>query len=395
MRPADYLRLILGTLRAYGSRSLLTLSGIAIGIAAVILLTAIGGGVQRFVLAQFTQFGTHLIAVTPGKSQTFGLSGALIGTVRPLTVEDAEALRRLPLIEGVVPMVMGNVEVEAAGRSRRTTLFGVGPDLPRVWRLPVAAGRFFPPGNRPLAALGATVRRALFGGRPALGRRLRIGGESYRITAVMQPKGKMLGFDLDDAVYVPVRRALALFDREGLMEIDLLYRSDADVHRVVERVRRLLIQRHGREDFTLITQDQMLETLGSVLEVLTLAVAALGGVSLLVGGIGILTLQTVAVAERRAEIGLLRALGARQRQVLLLFLGEALALALAGALLGLLAGLAGAGLIAWQVAEIPARIDWRYALAALGLAGSVGVAAGTIPAWQATRVDPVTSLRGE
>ncbi len=395
MHSLDYLFLILKSVTAFGGRSFLTGLGIAIGIAAVVLLTAISGGVERFVLAQFTQFGTHLIAVTPGKSQTFGASAALISTVRPLTVDDARALRRLPYVLGVVPMIMGNVEVKTTERTRRTTLYGIGPELPRVWQMHPAVGRFLPPGDRPLVVLGAKVRQALFGPRSPLGRRLRIAGESYRIIGVMAPKGKMLGFDLDDAVYIPVKRALGIFNRESLMEIDILYRPELKSSRVVEKVRELLLRRHGQEDFTLITQDQMLETLGSILDVLTMAVGTLGGISLVVGGIGILTIQTVAVTQRRGEIGLLRALGARRRQILLLFLGEAMALALLGGSAGLAIGSGGAGLIALLVPEIPARVHWNYALLAEGIAVGVGLISGVFPAWRASRLDPVESLRAE
>ncbi len=395
MRPADYLWLIFRTIQDYGGRSFLTVLGVAIGIAAVVLLTAIGDGVKRFVLNQFTQFGSHLIAVIPGKSQTFGISGAVIGTTRPLTLADALALERLPQIEAVTPMVMGNVEVESDGRTRRTTLFGVGPDLPRVWHFPVASGRFLPPGNRPFAVLGTTVRRTLLARRPFLGKRVRIAGQGYRIIGVMSPKGKVLGFDMNDAIYVPVRRALVLFNREGLMEIDLLYDSRFDAETVAQKVRQLLIRRHGQEDFTLITQKQMLETLDSVLDVLTLAVAALGGISLLVGGIGIFTLQTVAVTERSSEIGLLRALGARRHQILVLFLGEALLLAFFGAVAGILIGAGGAWIIAWRIEEIPATIQPSYSLLAVGMALLVGLVAGALPSCQAAKLDPIVSLRAE
>ncbi|HKQ61674.1 MAG TPA: ABC transporter permease, partial [Candidatus Polarisedimenticolaceae bacterium] len=336
MRTADLLRLAFGALRAHRLRSGLTALGIAVGIAAVVLLTSIGEGVQRYVVAEFTQFGTNLIAINPGRTQTLGLSSAVIGTVRPLGVDDANALRHVAHITALVPSVQGNAEVEGGGKSRRATVIGTGPDLPEVFRFAVAAGRFLPPDDvqapRGYVVLGSTVRRELFGERPFIGRRVRIGGDSYRAIGAMESKGQLLGFDLDDAVYLPVSRALELFDREGLMEIDVVYEPDVSAAEVVAGLRRVLIARHGQEDFTITTQQQMLEILGSILDVLTFAVGALGGISLLVGAVGILTILTIAVTERTPEIGLLRALGAERRQVLLCFLAEAVALAALGGL---------------------------------------------------------------
>lgn len=389
------------TLRAIGAhrlRSLLTVTGIAIGVAAVVLLTAIGEGVHRFVVAEFSQFGTNLIAVYPGKTNTLGLSGALISTVRPLSMRDAGALARLPDVEAVVPMVQGNAAVEAGARSRRTTIFGVGSAVPEVWRMRPAIGRFLPREEgeaRAFAVLGTKVQRELFGDAPSLGARVRIGGEPYRVLGVMESKGQMLGFDLDDAVFIPVSRALALFNREGLMEIDLLYAAGASSDAVASRVRELLKRRHGAEDFTIITQDQMLNVLGSVLEVLTAAVGALGGISLAVGGIGILTIMTIAVRERRREIGLLRALGAARRQILLLFLLEAVTLAVLGGIAGFAVGAGSAWLIGRAVPALPTHTAWDFVLVAEVVAGLIGLTAGVLPALNAARLDPVAALRDE
>ncbi len=399
MRTADLLRLTGGAIRAQRLRSLLTGLGIAVGIASVVLLTAIGEGIQRFVLAEFTQFGTHLLVVTPGKTQTFGLSAAVISSTRPLSLEDARAIERLPEVRAVVPLVQGNAAVEWQGRSRRVWVFGSGPDVPEVWRIRPASGRFLPRDEprhaRAFAVLGSKLRRELFGNHSPLGERVRIGGETYRVIGGMQPKGQMLGFDLDDSVYIPVGRALALFDREGLMEIDVLYRAEEPVAKVVERIHQLLLQRHGHEDFTLTTQDQMLEVLGSVLDVLTLAVAALGAISLAVGAIGVLTIMTISVNERVAEIGLLRALGASQGQVLGLFLGEALVLGTLGGLAGVGLGLGGALIIGWLIPALPVHISWPYVGLSLGVALGIGLLAGVLPALRAARLDPVEALRGE
>lgn len=399
MRTRDLIGLAVGALRAHRLRSILTGLGIAVGVAAVVLLTSIGEGVQRFVLAEFTQFGTNVIAVNPGRTTTMGLAGAILGTVRPLSVDDAEALRRLPQVEALIPVVQGNAEVQGSGRRRRTTVIGTGPDLPRVFQFGVAAGRFLPPDDpespRAFVVLGSRVQRELFGQASALGQRVVIAGERYRVVGVMSSKGQLLGFDLDDAVYLPVTRALDLFRRDGLMEIDLVYRPNLPADEVVGAVRRALIARHGQEDFAITTQQQMLDVLGSILSVLTFAVGALGGISLAVGGVGILTISTIAVTERTSEIGLLRALGAGRRQILTLFLAEATALSAIGGVAGLLLGAGGAQLLAWLLPRLPVHTSWFFVLVAEAIAIVVGLGAGLLPARRAAGLDPIEALRSE
>ena len=395
----DSMRLALSALVSQRMRSFLTALGIAVGIASVVLLTSIGEGVHRFVLSEFTQFGTNLIAITPGKATTAGVSGAIISNVRPLSMDDALAIKRISRVLGVVPFVQGNAPVEFGKRVRRTYVFGVGPEVPTVWKMRVAVGRFLPQDDpraaRPFAVLGSKVRDELFGVENPLGRRIRIGGERFRVIGVMESKGQMLGFDLDDAVYTPVDRALAMFNRESLMEIDLLYASETNADEMVKRVNELLIARHGAEDFTITTQEQMLDVLGSVLNILTLAVGALGGISLLVGGVGILTIMIIGVGERTGEIGLLRAIGARRRQILILFLGEAVVLAGIGGLAGLVIGTGGAWLLGAAVPALPTDTRWSYVLLAEILAAFIGLLAGILPARRAANLDPIEALRAE
>ncbi len=399
MRTRDFLHLTGSSLAAHRLRSLLTALGIAVGIAAVIVLTAIGEGLHKFVLAEFTQFGTTLIAINPGKATTAGTSMGVFGTNRPLTLEDADALRRLPYVEAVVPFVMGNAEVDAGERRRRTNVYGVGPQMPEAYRMHVRSGRFLPADDptapRAFAVLGSKLRQELFGNANPLGQRIAIAGSRYRVIGVMEPKGTVLGFDLDDTVYIPAARALGLFNRDTLFEIDVLYRETTPVDKVVDGIRKTLVARHGKEDFTITTQQQMLDVLGSVLDVLTFAVGAIGGISLLVGSIGIVTIMTIAVNERTAEIGLLRALGARRGQVLALFLGEAVVLSALGGLAGLALGIGTAWLLHALIPALPVHTPLAFVILAETLSLLIGLAAGVLPARRAARLDPVVALRTE
>ena len=395
----DALKWALQSLAGQRLRSFLTILGIAVGIAAVVLLTSLGEGVHRFVLAEFTQFGTNLIGITPGKTSTTGVSGAVISNVRPLSIDDAVALSRIPRILNTVPVVQGNAAVESGPRSRRTYVFGVGAAAPTVWQMAVAQGRFLPDdhatGSRAFAVLGSRVSRELFGGSNPLGRRIRIGGERYRTIGVMAAKGQMLGFDLDDAVYIPASRALAMFNRESLMEIDVLFAAGSSADNISDRIKSLLISRHGSEDFTIVTQTQMLDVLGSVLGVLTLAVGAIGGISLLVGGVGITTIMTIAVRQRRAEIGLLRALGTGRRWIMGLFAIEATLLGGIGGIAGVILGTGGAWILETLVPKLPTHTPMSYVVLAEVLAAVIGLLSGILPARQAARLDPIEALRAE
>jgi putative ABC transport system permease protein len=380
-------------------RTFLTALGIAVGIAAVVLLTSLGEGVHRFVLSEFTQFGTNLIGISPGKASTTGSSGAVVSNVRPLSLADALALSRLPQVVASMPVLQGNAAVKYEIRSRRTLILGVGAAVPQVWQMRVAQGRFLPDDDprraRAFAVLGSKAKQELFGHENPLGRKVRIGSEQYRVLGVMESKGQMLGFDLDDSVYIPANRAMALFNRQSLMEIDLLYTTGSNSEAVAQAAKNLLIARHGSEDFTIVTQDQMLEVLGSVLNILTIAVGALGGISLLVGGVGILTIMTIGVHERTFEVGLLRALGAGQNQIMGLFLAEAIVLAGIGGIIGLLMGTGGAWLLGELVPALPTHTPLVYVAMAELLAILIGLAAGVLPARRAARLDPIEALRAE
>ncbi|HVS01835.1 MAG TPA: ABC transporter permease, partial [Thermoanaerobaculia bacterium] len=391
----DLLSLAVGAVLAHRLRSFLSLLGIAIGIAAVILLTSIGEGTRRFMLEQFSQFGTNLLAINPGKSETLGVPGVLGGTTRKLSIADAEALARLPGIDRVLPVTFGTGRVEHGGLGRSVNIYGITPEMGPVWKFQPQVGGFWPAGDPerayPMAILGVRLQRELFGDQNPLGRWVRIGGHRFRVVGVMEPKGSFLGMDLDDTAFVPVASAMRLFNQDELLEIDVLYHHPEPV--VVERVRALLTARHGgNEDFTIITQEAMLEVFGNVMDVITMAVGAIAGISLVVGAVGILTMMWIAVGERTPEIGLLRALGATRRQVRALFLAEASALAVLGGVLGLAAGLGLGGILRLLIAGLPVHTPLRFVLAALAVSLTTGLLAGALPAHRAAALDPIEAL---
>ena len=395
----DLITLTSSSFLTYRMRSFLTGLGIAIGIAAVILLTSIGEGLHQFVLSEFSQFGTNIISVQPGKTQTQGGNVGIFGSARPLTLEDADALRRLPYVEYVIPGLMGNAEVRFEGKTRRTMVLGEGRDFGKAFTMKVQSGSFWTDADdeqaRAQAVIGAKIQQELFGDTNPLGQYLRVGGQRYRVVGVMESKGQVLGMDMDDAVFIPAARAMELLNRPGLMEVNVSYRADVEADVLIRSIKNRLIEVHGREDFTIISQEQELEVLSSVLDILTFAVGALGAISLLVGAVGILTIMTMAVTERTAEIGLLRALGAREQQVLLLFLGEAMMLSALGGGLGLLLGIGIAQGLHLLVPALPVHTPWMFAALAELTAVSIGLAAGVIPAMRAAKLDPVEALHAE
>jgi putative ABC transport system permease protein len=396
----DAIRLALRAITAQRLRSFLTLLGIAVGIASVILLTSIGEGIHRFVLAEFTQFGTNIASITPGKVKTSGPAPTGIpSSVRPLSLEDARALRGLPHVTGMTATVWGNTEVGANGRLRRTTVNGVGPDMLKVYSIKVRTGQFLPDealeNARAFVVLGSRLKSELFGSANPLGARVRVGNLQFRVIGVLEAKGQFLGVDLDDAAYIPTARALELFNRDGVMKIDLSYEEGIPAASVVGLIKGSLIARHGREDFTITTQEDMLRTLSNILDILTMAVGALGSISLLVGGVGIVTIMTIAVSERTGEIGLMVALGAPRRTILGLFLGEAVTLSALGGIIGLALGMGLAQLIHVAVPALPVHTPLTFVVLAEGIAVVIGLLAGVLPARSAALLDPVEALRSQ
>jgi len=393
----DLLAMGSGSLRANKMRSALSMLGIAIGIASVVLLTSIGEGTRVYILNEFSQFGTNVLAVNPGKAETSGIPGALGGTTRKLTIEDAVAVGRLPYVDAIVPVTIALARVETQGRGRSVAIYGVTPSLLNVWKFEIGQGDFMnntdPRRSSPVAVLGPKVKRELFGDENALGKMIRIADTRLRVIGIMAPKGHSLGFDLDDAVYIPVALAMRMFNMEELSEIDVTFAHGGLVDIVEEEVRELLIDRHrGHEDFTITTQAAMLDVFGKVINGITLAVSFIAGISLLVGAVGIFTMMWISVGERISEIGLMMAVGATREQIQRIFLMEAILLTTTGGTIGAVAGVVLALGLRAVLPSLPVEIPIDFLFIAIAMSVVVGIASGVAPARRAAGLEPVEAL---
>ncbi len=399
MTAADLARLVLESLAAQRLRSGLTALGVVIGIAAVVLLSSIGEGTRQGVVATFSQFGTTLVGVRAGKSKTLG-GGSMLGTTHKLTIEDALALRRVPGVRTVAPHAMGMAEVDSGERRRRTYVYGTTKEDQEALQWRVRTGSFLPAGDPDampaVCVLGAKVAREVFPGRSPLGARVKLGEARFTVIGVMAEKGQILGFDLDDMVVVPVVRAMRLFDLDQVDEIHVLVANHDAIEPASAGVRALLRERHdGEDDVTVTSQADLLKLVGEVFSVLTTGVLVIATISVVVGAIGVLTISWVSVHERTAEVGLLKAIGASDAQVRLIFLSEAAVLSLLGGGAGVLVGLGLGRLIELAFPAVAVEVAaWTIPLA---LAASVGVGllAGVLPAARAARLDPLEALRAE
>jgi putative ABC transport system permease protein len=399
LRPSVPVTFAAAALSAHGLRTLLCLTGVAIGVTAVLLLTGLGEGARRYVDAQFESLGSNLVFVFPGHTDTEGAMPGVGGAPNDLTLQDARALLRgVRGVERVVPVVVGTETVSHGGRDRQVRVVGATAGFLPARRLWVAGGRNLPDleweRGAPVTLLGSRLARELFPGTSPIGEHVRVGDRRLRVVGIIGGEGHQLGLDVTDMALVPVGSARALFDRDGLDRLLVEGAGAARVEEVVGRLREVLLERHGEEDFTLVTQDSVAGSLGSILRTLTLALAGIAAVSLGVAGVGIMNVMLVSVAERTAEVGLLRALGARRGEVRALFLAEAALISLAGGAVGLLLAFGGARLLGGLYPDLDATPPGWAVAAALGVSLAVGLVFGVLPANRATRLDPVAALRG-
>jgi putative ABC transport system permease protein len=398
MRVADAFGFCRRAVTGYPLRSGLMLLAMAIGVAAVILLSSLGEGTRRYIATQFSSLGTHLLIILPGRSETIGGPPPMMGqTPRDLTVADAMALMRSTAVRRVAPIVVGSAPVSVGSLEREITILGSTAALLPIRNLALAGGRFIPPGDvsraEAVCVLGYTAKKELFGNRSPLGRFVRIGQRRFRVIGTLVKKGQSLGVDISDVAIIPVASATALFNTDTLFRVLIQARHRDAIGRAKKEILAIIRERHdGEDDVTVVTQDALLATFDRILRTLTLTVTGIAAISLAVAGILIMNVMLIAISQRTGEIGLLKAIGATHRQVLALFLVESTLLSMAGTALGLI--LAAIGLWALQqlFPQFPLAAPWWSLVAAITTALAAGILFGLLPARRAARLDPVTAL---
>jgi putative ABC transport system permease protein len=394
----DLMSLAWSALVGHRLRTTLSVIGVAVGIAAVVALTALGEGARQYVIQEFTSIGSNLLSVIPGKTETTGAMPGMGGVPHDLTLQDLLALRRnIPSAQYIVPVSMGTETVSHGERRRQVAVIGSSPEFLQARELHIAQGQFLPSGDiergAPVVVIGQFVARELFPGQQPLGQVVRIGEWRMRVIGVLAEIGTQLGIKMDEVVIVPVATGMKMFNRSSLFRILVKVRSPKDLDGACNQVLAVLKERHDEEDVTCITQKAVIATFSSILKTLTLVLVAIGAISLTVAGIGVMNVMLVTVSERTEEIGLLRALGATRGNILGVFLVEAVMLAGLGGIAGLLVGLGGVHLLTWLYPAVPASPPIWAIGGALGLAMFLGGVFGVVPARRAAKLDPILALQ--
>jgi putative ABC transport system permease protein len=411
----ELLRIALRGLAANKLRAALTMLGIIIGVAAVIALLSVGQGVERYVTAQFQGIGSNLLFVFPGGPEE--QDGPPSGTNRdqPLTNQDGLALGDsffVPSAQGVALEYLGFASVEYSRETMNVQVSGVSPNYQQVRQFFVDEGEFITEADdrsvARVAVIGQTVVRTLFPeGDFPLGQTIKINQVPFKVAGVLEPQGGSLFGDLDAIVLVPLSTAQQrLFNargpdgRYGLSVVYVQARSAEAMETAAQEVTAVLRERHkiqfrDEDDFTIVTQNDLISAFGEVTGVLTIFLGAIAGISLLVGGIGIMNIMLVSVTERTREIGLRKAVGARRRDILSQFLIEAVTLSLLGGLIGIVIGAIGSQLIASFQPDLPVAVTADSVLLATGFSAAIGLFFGMYPAIRASALSPIDALRYE
>lgn len=399
MRLQDTFAMAWDSLAHQPRRTVLIGLAMSIGVGAVVVLTALGEGARGYVLNQFAGLGANLVIVIPGRAETTGAApGVLSGqTTRDLTLKDADAIARLRWVSQVAPLNVGAAQITRGSLGREAVLLGSTAPLLRIRHMRLSSGQFLPAGPSdqatPVCVIGDKIRTELFGNANPLGAWVRIGDRRFRVIGTLATQGQQMGFNTDEVVVVPVAAAQQLLNLPSLFRILIEARGRAAVPRVKEDTLALLKARHeGKEDVTVITQDAVLATFDRVLTALTLAVGGIAAISLGVAGVLIMNVMLVSVTQRRAEIGLLKALGASARNVRGLFLAEAGLLATLGATVGVALGWLASFVLGRIYPQLPIVPPLWAVAAAVATAILAGLLFAWLPARRAAKLDAALSL---
>lgn len=378
-------------------RTALMLLAVSIGVASVVLLVSLGESARQYVSNQFSSLGSNLLIVLPGRSETVGGPPPLLGvTPRDLTIDDADTLSRLAVVRRYSPLVVGAAPVSFRQKEREVTILGASREIFPIRQLEVGQGVIWPAGDNRFQAvcvLGSHVKNELFGNDNALGQKIRIGDYRFQVTGIMQPKASSLGDDLADMVIIPVASAQVIFDTFSLFRIIVEAASESEIAKAKEAIIKTIRVRHdGEDDITVITQDAILATFDKIFKAMTLTVAGIATISLVVAGIIIMNVMLVAVSSRRAEIGLLKALGTPREQIIRLFLTEAGVISMAGALCGLCLGIGVLRLLAWFLPQFPIFFAPWSSVVAFTVALFTGLLFGILPALKAADLGAADAL---
>ena len=398
MRFSDTVSQSYTAIKTQPLRVMLIVVAMSIGITSVTVLTALGESARQYIVHEFQALGTHLIIVLPGRTETTGGQPPMFGeTPTDLTLADADALLRSRNIAAIAPISIGAAPVSVKGLEREVTIIGSTADLRQVRHLSLAQGRFLPASDAneqlSVCVIGQTIKEELFAKQHALGQWLRINDRRFRVIGVLASEGQSIGVDFDDMVIVPVAAAQALFNKQSLFRILAEAKSKQAMYKAVDEIKAIIKARHdGEEDITLITQDSVVQTFDDILTALTLTVASIASISLAVAGVLVMNVMWVTVTQRTAEIGLLKALGATQGQLIRLFLMEAAMLSVAGAFAGLLLGKLILLSLQYIYPDFPLYLPLWAVAAALAVALLTALIFGVLPARQAAKMDPVAAL---
>ena len=398
----EVLYLAFESLRANKLRAGLTMLGMIIGVGAVVILVSIGNGAKNYITREFEGLGTNLIVVQPGKTDQHSSFGPPMGQSKErLTLNDVEALERTSIsLQAVTGVMFGPASVKFEDRLANTQLLGSNQELLQILNIQVGLGQFFSAeddlSGRRVIMLGYEVARTLFGDENPLGRSVKVNDSEHRVIGVARKTGQSLGFNMDEVVFIPNKSAMRIFNEDKLFGIRARAKSRVSVEDAVLEIKEILrARRNGQEDFTVITQASMLQTMNTILGMLTYVLGGIAMISMLVGGIGIMNIMLVSVTERTREIGIRRAVGARQADIQRQFLAEAVALALIGGSIGLLGSLSLTYLVYWAAPTFDMRAPVWILIPAFVVSSVTGILFGVWPARKAARIPTIDALRFE